>query len=261
MAVHSAISLGLDFSPGMALAREVRRLGLISVHPFKESGHFSMVVSFGRSSFRLDEDSVSLALEAATGGFCNDLKVSAIRDRVFSFTVSSKQVGFLLVARKFYSCPQFKCYYHLWGFGGPNWRRELSIWQHECAGEWILANRRSRSLVTRQRQKPYRPLAHPLRLANPSSSSSADLPTPGSPAVPPSPAPSPTVPLIRFGSLPCTPLQLSVIPAVVPADHAHVDISNSNSTSVAASPTRRSPSHDGLVAVIQEMAWAFWDCQ
>jgi hypothetical protein len=42
-----------------------------------------MVVSFGRTSFRLSEDSVSLALEAIIGGYCGSLKVSLIRDRVF----------------------------------------------------------------------------------------------------------------------------------------------------------------------------------
>jgi hypothetical protein len=103
-----------------------------------------MVVSFGRSTFRLDEESVSLALEAATGGYCDDLQVSILRDRVFTFSASSKAVGFFLLARKFYSCPQFKCYDHLWSNGGPNWMREFSLWERECAGEWILASRGQR---------------------------------------------------------------------------------------------------------------------
>ncbi|KAM0844984.1 hypothetical protein ACQ4PT_056693 [Festuca glaucescens] len=89
MAVRASISLGLDFSPGQAFAREVWRSFRQKVHPFPGSGHFTMVVSFGRSSFWLDEESVALALEAAIGGFYGDLKVSVLRDRVFSFTVSS----------------------------------------------------------------------------------------------------------------------------------------------------------------------------
>jgi hypothetical protein len=63
------------------------------------------------------------------------LNVSLLRDRVFSFTVSSKKVGFMILAQKFYSCPHFKCYYHLWGLGGPNWQRELLFWEKECVGE------------------------------------------------------------------------------------------------------------------------------
>ncbi|KAM0861167.1 hypothetical protein ACQ4PT_046089 [Festuca glaucescens] len=100
MAVRASISLGLDFYPGQAFAREVWRSFRQKVHPFPRSGHFTMVVSFERSSFRLDEESVALALEAAIGGFCGDLKVSVLRDRVFSFTVSSMKVGFLIYDRK-----------------------------------------------------------------------------------------------------------------------------------------------------------------
>jgi hypothetical protein len=48
-------------------SKEVRSLFQSSVHPFIGSAHFTMVVSFGRASFRLDEDMVSLALEAAIG--------------------------------------------------------------------------------------------------------------------------------------------------------------------------------------------------
>jgi hypothetical protein len=74
MAVRTSITLGLDFTPGQAFAREVWRSWKLKVHPTSGSGHFTMVVSFGRSSFRLDEESVALALEAATGGFCGDLR-------------------------------------------------------------------------------------------------------------------------------------------------------------------------------------------
>jgi hypothetical protein len=143
MAVHAAISLGLDFSPGQAFAKEVRRSLHRSVHPSDGSGHFMMVVSFGRSSFRLDKESASLALEAATGGFCGSLNVSLLRDRVFSFTVSSKKVGFMILARKFYSCPHFKCYYHLWGLGGPL-----------ATGKDIVTNKRKITMALLWRPKP-----------------------------------------------------------------------------------------------------------
>jgi hypothetical protein len=74
-----------------------------------------MVVSFGRAKFRLNEEVVAIALEAVIGGYCGSLKVSLIRDKVFSFVVSSKQVGFHIMNIRSYSCPQFKCYFHLWG--------------------------------------------------------------------------------------------------------------------------------------------------
>jgi hypothetical protein len=103
VAVHDALALGLDFSPGLSFAKRVRREFFSTVHPSKDSYHFTMVVSFGRSSFKLTEDTVSLALESAIGGLCDELKVSLLRDRVFSFTVSSKQIGFLIYQTRSFS--------------------------------------------------------------------------------------------------------------------------------------------------------------
>jgi hypothetical protein len=59
---------------------------------------------------------------------------------VFSFVVSSKQVGFHILNLRSYACPQFKCYFHLWGHGGPNWLREFNLWQKECKEEWTLVS-------------------------------------------------------------------------------------------------------------------------
>jgi hypothetical protein len=59
------------------------------------------VVSFGRANFRLSEESVGIALEAAIGGYCGHLKVSLLRERVYSFVVSSEQVGFEIIKKRF----------------------------------------------------------------------------------------------------------------------------------------------------------------
>jgi hypothetical protein len=88
-----------------------------------------MVLAFGRATFKLDEDLVGIALEAAIGGFCGQLKVSLLLDRVFSFAVSSKEVGFHILKLKKFSCSHFKCYFYLWGRGGPNWTWEFQRWQ------------------------------------------------------------------------------------------------------------------------------------
>jgi hypothetical protein len=39
-----------------------------------------------------------------------------------------------------FSCDKFKCYFHLWGHGGPNWSREFRDWQQECQKEWTLVS-------------------------------------------------------------------------------------------------------------------------
>ena len=110
------------------------------MHPTERSGHFIMVVSFARSSFRLDEDNVGLSLEAALGGYCSSLKVSCLRDRVFSFHVSCKDVGFFILHQRSFVCDHFKCFFHLWGHGGPYWEQEFKRWQLECQQEWILVS-------------------------------------------------------------------------------------------------------------------------
>jgi hypothetical protein len=150
--------MGLDFSHGMNFAKDVRSKFNRQVHPSAKSGHFTMVVSFGRAKFKLDEDLVSIALEAVIGGLCGDLKVSIIRERVFSFCVSSKDVGFHILKLKRYSCPQFKCFFHLWGHGGPNWEREFFQWQKESDKEWTLVSpgkkRSQLGMLALQKEKP-----------------------------------------------------------------------------------------------------------
>ena len=68
MGSNDGSTLGLDFSKGLAFAEKVFQSMGFSVHPMEDSEIFTMVVSFGRHSFRLNEDSVAAALEAAIGG-------------------------------------------------------------------------------------------------------------------------------------------------------------------------------------------------
>ena len=125
--------MGLDLAPGKEFLEEVRRNFFSTVHPTKHSGHFTMVVAFGSTSFKLDEDSVAVALESITGGRCEALKVSSLRDRVFSFTVANKKVGFMLTKRRKFVSPKFICYFYLWNYGGPQWTYEFKLWQKQCA--------------------------------------------------------------------------------------------------------------------------------
>jgi hypothetical protein len=139
-AVYDSLSLGLDFSDGLSIAHEIKRLYSSSVHPKDKIHQFRMVVSFGRASFRLTEDLVGLALEAATGGFCGLLNVTVLQERVFAFSVANRHVAFFLLGKRSYQCKSFKCYFHLWSEGGPNWQREFKLWQTECDKEWTLIN-------------------------------------------------------------------------------------------------------------------------
>jgi hypothetical protein len=123
--VLTAINLKLDFSHGRNFAKDVRAMFGCNVHPTSSAGHFIMVVSFGRATFKMEEDTISIALEAVLGGHCGDFKVPHINNRVFSFCVASKVVGFHILRLRNFSCKQFKCSFHLWGRGGPNWIRKF----------------------------------------------------------------------------------------------------------------------------------------
>jgi hypothetical protein len=136
----SRSTLGLDFSKGRVFADEIYNASGLLVHPMENMGSFTLAVSFSRHNFRLTEDSVAIALESALGCSAIEFVVSSISDKVLSFNVSCKEVGFHIVDLRSFSCLQFKCYFHLWGNGGPNWGREFKIWKKECDAERILVN-------------------------------------------------------------------------------------------------------------------------
>jgi len=150
-------TLGLDFSKGLAFAEKVFQSMGFSVHTMEDSYIFTMVVSFGRHNFHLNEDSVAAALEAAIGGSGIDFMVFLITDKVFGFQVSCKVVAMIIIRLRSFSCDQFKCYFHLWSNGGPNWSREFKIWNLECDAEWIPVSpskRRAALGVLALRSKP-----------------------------------------------------------------------------------------------------------
>ena len=133
-------TLGLDFSKGLVVAEKVFQSTGFPVHPMDDTGFFTMVISFGRHDFRLTEDSVAAALEAAIGGSAIEFMVFMITERVFGFQVSCKAVALIILRLRSFSCDHFKCFFHLWGNGGPNWGREFKLWKLECDAEWIIVS-------------------------------------------------------------------------------------------------------------------------
>lgn len=63
-----------------------------------------MVVSFGRTSFKINEESTTLALESAIGVKTSSLQVSSIGERVFPFLVSCKNVGLFILHQMNFIC-------------------------------------------------------------------------------------------------------------------------------------------------------------
>jgi hypothetical protein len=139
------LSTTLDRSRGVDFAFKVRSSFSTPDHPPSGVPGFTLVVSFGRANFCLTDKNVSIALQSCFGCDPSLIHTSCIRERVFSFNVISKAVGFMIYNLSSFSCPAFKCYFHLWGFGGPQWIREHRAWLKEIESEWHYVPSRSSS--------------------------------------------------------------------------------------------------------------------
>jgi hypothetical protein len=123
----------LDFRPSSLFEADVRRQfssPVCSGSPDSPSA-FWLVVSFGRCIFKLDPVSVGHLLQAALCGFTRGFNVFPLADRVFRFTVSSKDVGFHIYNSKCIVRPEFKAFFNLRNFGGPNWTYEFRLFLQE----------------------------------------------------------------------------------------------------------------------------------
>lgn len=128
----------LDFRLGLEFERSVvaRFDRLVSSSPASSQPAFILVASFGRSSIRLNEDSMSLLLQACLGGIAKDFHVKYLLGWMFSFQVSCKDVGLMVYHLKSFACKSFAVFFFLWGNGGPNWIVEFSRWKEEQVAEW-----------------------------------------------------------------------------------------------------------------------------
>lgn len=147
----------LDFRPGVLFAADVWRRFSSHVCPGnpRSPSAFWLVVSFGRCIFRLDPVSVGHILRAAFGGSAGGFMVLQLVDRVFRFTVSSRDVGFHIYNSKCIVRPEFKAFFNLWNSGGPNWNYELKRFlQEENASWWFVSGRRKVSFADMVRRPP-----------------------------------------------------------------------------------------------------------
>jgi hypothetical protein len=137
------LALRLDLTSGDFFRSQVRYKFSTSVCPPPHNHGFSLVISFGRANFPLNIHNVGLAQSACLGDSHDAFRVSHLRDRVFSFQVCSKDIGFMICDLRSYTCKDFNCFFHLWSNGGPNWRREEQIWYMEQDHEWTTVHHKS----------------------------------------------------------------------------------------------------------------------
>jgi hypothetical protein len=104
-----------DFSPGLAVAAQVRRLFNSQVHfsPSGSSKEFFLVVSFSSACFDLSEETVGLVLQCVLGGDSLGFRVFQLSDRRFRFSVASNKVGHFVYGLKDRVWPDFVCHFSL----------------------------------------------------------------------------------------------------------------------------------------------------
>lgn len=146
---------GLSFSPGQSVQLQVwNALQRPISWPDLGRGFFVLVASFGRCKFRLCPASVSFILQATIGGVASHFRVSFLSDRTFKFSVSSSAVGFFILKLRSFSCDLYSIFFHPWGNGGPNWQRELRLFQEEDRASWTTVRNASAPRFTAQNAFP-----------------------------------------------------------------------------------------------------------
>ena len=149
----AALVRNWDFSPGKRFGTEVLQRFSTSVHHPSPTpdGSFFLLAVFRRYLFRLTEDSVAMALHCCLGGSPAGFHVVFESDRHFRFSVSNKQVGFLIRSLKRITIEQFDVYFHLWHDGGANWVKEKIKWQKEENRWTIQTNRKNKRNSARKK--------------------------------------------------------------------------------------------------------------
>jgi hypothetical protein len=133
----------LDFSVGLHFEDWIFRKFNRPINPLPgkfDRHEFLLVVSFGRCSSRLCEESVGLLLQSLIGGSAKLFRPLQLSDRVFRFSLSCKEVGFAVYRRHSFSCSSFKAYLHLWNSGGPNWIKEWQLFLEDESNSWTIVS-------------------------------------------------------------------------------------------------------------------------
>ncbi|TVU48832.1 hypothetical protein EJB05_00111, partial [Eragrostis curvula] len=131
-----------DFARGRVFQAEVLRRFRSSVHHPSSSidSSFFMLAVFRRFTFRLTEESVSLALHSVLGGTPAGFHVHAESDRHFRFSVASKAVGLHIRSVERFTTKNFDLYCFLWRDGTPNWKKDEIVWNKEQEKEWTTVS-------------------------------------------------------------------------------------------------------------------------
>lgn len=125
----------------------------MSLETSLSTSSFHLVASFGRSAICLNEDSVSLILQSCLGGNAKNFNVFHLSGWMHGFSVSCKEVGFMVRNLKSFTCKSAIFFFH-WSDGGPNWRKDYALWCQEEAQWTTVGAKKSYADVVRSKPPP-----------------------------------------------------------------------------------------------------------
>lgn len=129
---------------------------------------FKLVVDVSRSTFRLEESSVALALRACLGGSPAGFLVKHLNDRCYTFCVCNKSVGLWIYNLRSYICHDYHMRFFLWRDGGPNWGFEFRRWESEQLNEWtVVKKKKCKSSVVASSSVPISRVFNRLHVLDP----------------------------------------------------------------------------------------------
>lgn len=135
-----------DYERGRRFEAQVLRRYNSSVHhpSSSVSGSFFLLAVFRHFSFRLTEESVGMALHSILGGAPGGFHIRHQQHSHFRFSVTSKEVGFLVKSLRCVTTKHFDVYFFLWSGGGARWQKDLRDWEEEEEDDWTLVSRKKK---------------------------------------------------------------------------------------------------------------------
>jgi hypothetical protein len=148
--INSSTNLSLNFDKGVCFKKDIlNKFGSsVAFQPSFRKREFILVISFGRTSFKLDIHTIGLVLQACFGD-----PASRFRERVFRFLVDSHAVGFQIYNAGKVVDPIFEFHISLWGNGGPKWIIEERKFYCEEEESWktVISPKKQKRILAFQR--------------------------------------------------------------------------------------------------------------
>lgn len=122
----------INFDQGQTFEEIWRKWG-VCANFMEEEGQEELLL-VAEFKLRLIEESVSTIPLSCFGGRASLFRVKQLQNWSFKFSISSKEVCFLIIKDGNISVPYFNLNFLLWGDGGPNSSCELDLYLQQKGG-------------------------------------------------------------------------------------------------------------------------------